>query len=135
MAAVNGTCAGGGLHFVADADVVLAASDAVFLDPHVSVGQVSAYETITLLDKMPAESVMRMVFAGRSERFAADRAYKLGMVSQVVDPPEQLRTVAQQLAETIARHSPEELAYCKASPVGRPRDTTLRSLERIEREP
>ncbi|MGR6999474.1 enoyl-CoA hydratase/isomerase family protein [Yinghuangia aomiensis] len=46
IAAVNGVCAGGGLHFVADADVVLAASDAVFLDPHVTVGQVSASEAI-----------------------------------------------------------------------------------------
>ncbi|MGO8862286.1 MAG: enoyl-CoA hydratase/isomerase family protein, partial [Acidimicrobiales bacterium] len=35
IAAVNGTCAGGGLHFVADADIVIAASDASFLDTHV----------------------------------------------------------------------------------------------------
>src|SRR5918994_708843 len=48
IAAVNGVCAGGGLHFVADADVVIAASNATFVDPHVSVGQVSAYETIGL---------------------------------------------------------------------------------------
>ena len=40
IAAVNGVCAGGGLHFVADADIVIAASNATFLDPHVSVGQV-----------------------------------------------------------------------------------------------
>ena len=39
IAAVNGVCAGGGLHFVADADIVIAAADATFLDPHVSVGQ------------------------------------------------------------------------------------------------
>lgn len=38
VAAVNGTCAGGGLHFVTDADIVIASSDATFLDPHVSVG-------------------------------------------------------------------------------------------------
>ena len=42
IAAVNGVCAGGGLHFVADADIVIAARDATFLDPHVSVGQVDA---------------------------------------------------------------------------------------------
>ena len=52
IAAVNGVCAGGGLHFVADADIVIAASDATFLDPHVSVGQVSAYETIALARKI-----------------------------------------------------------------------------------
>src|SRR4051812_34803632 len=43
IAAINGICAGGGLHFVADADIVVAADRATFVDPHVSVGQVSAY--------------------------------------------------------------------------------------------
>ncbi|HEY1652994.1 MAG TPA: enoyl-CoA hydratase/isomerase family protein, partial [Acidimicrobiales bacterium] len=90
IAAVNGVCAGGGLHFVADADVVLAASDAQFLDPHVSVGQVTAYEAIGLTRKIPFEAVMRMALVGRHERINAERALALGLVSQVVDPPEAL---------------------------------------------
>ena len=60
IAAVNGVCAGGGLHFVADADIVIAADTATFVDPHVSVGQVSAFETIGLLKKSPMEPVLRM---------------------------------------------------------------------------
>ena len=68
IAAINGVCAGGGLHFVADADVVIAASTASFLDPHVSIGQVSAFEVITLLRKIPAEAVFRMALLGRHER-------------------------------------------------------------------
>jgi enoyl-CoA hydratase len=113
IAAVNGVCAGGGLHFVADADVVIASSAASFLDPHVSVGQVSAYETIGLARKMAFEPVMRMALAGRHERISAQRAYELGMVSQVVDPPEELREQAQALAESIADHEPAELARRK----------------------
>jgi len=113
IAAVNGVCAGGGLHFVADADIVIASSDATFLDPHVSVGQVTAYEAIGLVRKMPVESMMRMAFTGRSERLSAARAYELGMISQVVDPPEQLRTAAQELAEKIARNSPAAMAATK----------------------
>jgi enoyl-CoA hydratase/carnithine racemase len=113
IAAVNGTCAGGGLHFVADADVVIAASDATFLDPHVSVGQVSAYETIGLLRKMPVEAVMRMALVGRYERMSAPRAHELGMVSQIVDPPERLREEAQALGEKIARNSPAAMAATK----------------------
>ena len=38
IVAVNGVCTGAGLHFVADADVVVASSTASFLDTHVSVG-------------------------------------------------------------------------------------------------
>lgn len=113
IAAVNGVCAGGGLHFVADADIVLMASDATLLDPHVSVGQVSAYETIALVRKAPVESIMRMALTGRHERIDAARAYQLGICSQVVDPPGVLRDEAQALAEKIARNSPAELRATK----------------------
>jgi enoyl-CoA hydratase/carnithine racemase len=113
IAAVNGVCAGGGLHFIADADIVMAAANAEFVDPHVSVGQVTAYESIGLLRKMPFEPVMRMALTGREERMSAQRAYDLGMISQVVDPPERLQEEAQLLAETIARNSPAAMAASK----------------------
>ena len=106
IAAVHGNCVGGGLHFVADADIVIAASDARFFDTHVSVGQVMAYEGVGLVRKMAFEPIMRMALAGRFVRVSAARAYELGMISQIVDPPEQLRDEAQRLAETIARNSP-----------------------------
>jgi len=110
ITAVNGLCAGGAFHWVADADIVLAASDAQFFDPHVSVGQVVSIEAIGLMRKMPVEAVMRMAFVGRYERMTAQRAYELGMVSQVVDPPEDLRDEAQALAEKIAKNSPAAMA-------------------------
>ncbi len=113
IAAVNGICAGGGLHFVADADIVLAASDAAFTDPHVSVGQVTAIETIALMRKMPAEAVLRMALVGRHERMSAARALELGLVSEVIDPPERLPAAAQELAEKIARNSPAAVRATK----------------------
>jgi enoyl-CoA hydratase len=113
VTAINGLCAGGAFHWVAETDIVIASSDAEFFDPHVSVGQVSAIEMIALLRKMPAEAVMRMALVGRYERMSAQRAFELGMISQVVDPPEQLRSVAQELAEKIARNSPAAMAASK----------------------
>jgi enoyl-CoA hydratase len=113
ITAVNGICAGGGFHWVADADIVIAASDAEFFDPHVSIGQVVSLEAIGLMRKMPVEAVMRMAFVGRYERLDAQRAYELGMISQVVDPPERLRDDAQALAETIAANPPEQLRAIK----------------------
>src|SRR5713101_6027267 len=113
ITAVNGICAGGGFHWIADADIVIAASDAQFFDPHVSIGQVVAVEAIGLMKKMPAEAVMRMALVGRYERMPASRAYQLGMVSEVVDPPERLRDAAQELAEKIARNSPAAMAATK----------------------
>jgi enoyl-CoA hydratase len=113
ITAVNGLCAGGAFHWVADADIVIAASDAQFFDPHVSVGQVVAVEAIGLLRKMPFEAVMRMALVGRHERMSAERALQLGMISQVVDPPERLREEAQTLAEKIARNSPAAMRVSK----------------------
>ncbi len=113
IAAVNGTCAGGGLHFVADADIVIASSTATFLDTHVSIGQVAAYELIGLARRMPFEAVLRMALVGRHERMTAARALAVGMISEVVDPPERLREVAQELAEKIARNSPAAMAATK----------------------
>jgi enoyl-CoA hydratase len=113
ITAVNGICAGGGFHWVADADIVIAASDATFLDPHVSVGQVTAIEAIGLARKIPFEAVMRMALVGRHERIDARRAYELGMISQIVDPPEKLRDAAQELAEKIAKNSPAAMAATK----------------------
>jgi enoyl-CoA hydratase len=113
ITAVNGLCAGGAFHWVADADIVIAASDAQFFDPHVSVGQVVSIEAIGLMRKMPVEAVMRMAFVGRHERMSAQRALELGMISQVVEPPDTLRDEAQALAEKIARNSPAAMRATK----------------------
>lgn len=112
IAAVNGVCAGGGLHFVADADIVIASTNATFLDPHVSIGQVTASEAIALVRKSPMEAVMRMALTGRHERLSARRAYELGILSQVVEP-EQLRAEAMALAEKIAQNSPAAMRATK----------------------
>jgi enoyl-CoA hydratase len=112
IAAVNGVCAGGGLHFVADADIVLLSTTATLLDPHVSIGQVSAYETIALTRKSPMEPILRMALAGRHERVDAARAHELGIASEVIEP-DRLRHRAQELGELIAERPPELLRATK----------------------
>ena len=118
ITAVNGICAGGAFHWIADADIVIAASDAQFFDPHVSIGQVVAIEAIGLMRKMPAEAVMRMALVGRHERMSAQRAYELGMISEIVDPPDRLRDAAQELGEKIAQNSPAAMAATKRALLG-----------------
>lgn len=112
IAAVNGVCAGGGLHLVADADIVIAAEGATFVDPHVSVGQAVAYEAITLLRKSPMEAITRMTLCGKGERISALRAYELGIVSEVV-APEELTAAAGRLAAAVAANSPTAMRSTK----------------------
>jgi enoyl-CoA hydratase/carnithine racemase len=112
IAAVNGVCAGGGLHLVADADIVIAAEEASFVDPHVSVGQAVAYEAIALLRKSPMEAITRMTLSGKGERISAKRAYELGIVSDVL-PADRLRAAAGRLAAAIANNSPTAMRATK----------------------
>jgi enoyl-CoA hydratase/carnithine racemase len=109
ICAVNGVCAGGGLHFVADCDFTIAAANATFLDPHVNVGQVSAIETTVLSRRIPHGSVMRMMLLGRHERLSADQALAIGLVTEVVPQPD-LLSRAKELAGFVAAGSPAAIA-------------------------
>lgn len=112
ICAVNGMVVGGGLHFIADSDIVISADHATFFDTHVKVGMVSGLEPVGLCRRMPMEAVLRMALLGGDERISAQRAYELGMVGEVV-PGEQLLATARALADKIKKHSPAALARTK----------------------
>jgi enoyl-CoA hydratase/carnithine racemase len=112
ITAVNGMVCGGGLHFIADSDLILAAEHASFFDTHVKVGLVAGLEPVGLARRMPLEAVLRMAFLGGSERLDAKRAHELGLVGEVL-PPAQLLPRARELAARIAEHSPTALARSK----------------------
>jgi enoyl-CoA hydratase/carnithine racemase len=113
VVAVNGVCAGGGLHYVADADIVIASENAWFTDPHVGVGQVSGIEAPSLGLRVPLSMLARMVLLGRHERWDAHQALALGLVTEVV-PPDQLLPRAHELAGWIAEASPEAVRRSRA---------------------
>ena len=119
IVAVNGICAGGGFHLLSDADIVIASSDATFLDPHVSVGQVAALEPIALSRRIPLGSVLRMLVLGRHEALNADDALRLGLVSEIVEP-ERLIARAIELASFAAQGSPAAIERSKRAGVGEP---------------
>jgi enoyl-CoA hydratase/carnithine racemase len=112
IVAVNGVCAGGGLHFLADADVILASEDASFVDPHVSVGQVSALEPISLAPRMGLGNALRFAVLGRAGRMDAQEAFRVSLVDEVV-PAERLLPRAIELAECAAEGSPAAIEITK----------------------
>ncbi len=97
--------AGAGLHFVVDADIIVAADHAVFLDTHVNVGMVGAIENIGLAKRLPLGSALRMTLCGKKFRMPAERAYQLGLVDEVA-PPDKLMETADEIAHQIAANSP-----------------------------
>jgi enoyl-CoA hydratase len=114
IAAVNGTCAGGGLHFVVDADIVIAAPTARFMEPHVSVGQASAWESIGLTRRIAATVASRLALVGRHEYLGAERARQIGLVSEILEPG-LLVPRAQWLGERLAEQDPKRIAALRAA--------------------
>jgi enoyl-CoA hydratase/carnithine racemase len=112
IAAINGMVSGGGLHFVADSDIVLAADTATFFDSHVAVGLASVMEPICLARRMPLGAVLRLALLGGAERLSAADAHRLGMIDELV-VPDQLMGRARALANMIKRHSPSALRHTK----------------------
>jgi len=112
ITAVNGMCCGGGLHFIADSDLILAAEHATFFDTHVKVGLIAGLEPVGLTRRIPLEAVLRMAFLGGSERMDAAEARRLGLVGEVL-PADRLLPRARELAAKIAEHSPTALARTK----------------------
>jgi enoyl-CoA hydratase/carnithine racemase len=112
LCAVNGLCGGGGLHFVVDADIVIASEAAAFMDTHVNVGMVGALENVGLARRLPLGAALRMTLLGRHYRMPARRAYELGLVDELVAPGDLLAT-AEAMARAMLENSPQAMALSK----------------------
>jgi len=112
ITAVNGVCNGGGLHFIADSELVIAAESATFLDTHVAVGLPSALEPAGLARRIPLERVFRLALLGKSGRMSAQEAHEIGLVGEVLASAE-LMPRARETAAIIAQYSPTALARSK----------------------
>ena len=113
ICAVNGLVNGGGLHFVADSDIVIAARDCAFMDSHVSVGQVSALESQGIARRAGIGAALLMGLAGRAYRMSAERAWMLGMVDLLEPGPAEVAARAREIAGMISANSPQAMALTK----------------------
>lgn len=116
VCAVNGMACGGAFYLLGEVDVLVAADHASFFDPHVTFGMPAVYEPLLMLHRgMPFGEVLRMTLLGNHERLSAQRAYEVGLVSEVC-PSAELEDRAGWVADTIA-----------SAPAG-PTQATLRTL-------
>ena len=105
ICAVNGITAGAGLDLLTTCDIAIAADTATFFDPHVSIGIVAGREMVRLARVLPLNVAMRVALMGKHERMPAQRAYELGLVSEVV-PAEKLMERAWEIADMVNRNAP-----------------------------
>ena len=110
---VNGLVNGAGLHFVVDADIVVSARSAAFMDTHTSVGQVGAIENIGLARRTTLGAALLLTLVGRSYRMTAERAHQLGLVDILEDDASSAMKTGLELAAAIARNSPRAVMLSK----------------------
>ena len=105
VTAVNGLCCGAGLDLVTCGDIAIASERAEFFDPHVSIGLVSGREMVRLARVLPTGIAMRIALTGRHERMGAQRAYELGLISEIVEH-DRLLDRAKEIAALVNRNAP-----------------------------
>ncbi|KKD07810.1 enoyl-CoA hydratase [Streptomyces sp. WM6386] len=99
IAAVQGRCIAGGLMLCWPCDLIVAAQDALFSDPVVTMG-IGGVEYHGHTWELGARKAKEILFTGRP--LTAQEAEKTGMVNQVV-PRDELDSRTRELAEQIAK--------------------------------
>lgn len=105
LAAVHGSCLGGGLDIALAADFRYASADAVFGVREVDVGMVADVGTLQRLPRVVGEGVAReMVLTGRDVTAAEAQAWRL--VNRVLPDADSLLAAARETARQMAEKSP-----------------------------
>ncbi|KAK4244830.1 Crotonase-like protein [Corynascus novoguineensis] len=109
IAAVNGICMGGGFEMVANCDMVVAASSAVFSLPEVKRGIVPVAGCLPRLTRtLGLQRTMDLVLTGR--KVDAKTLYEWGLVTRMVDGDgDRVARAAVEVAQEMCRNSPDAL--------------------------
>lgn len=100
LAAINGVSFGGGFELALAADIRIASDNATFALPEVKIGAIAGAGGLARLSTMiPQSLATQMILTGSS--ITAQRAYELGLVSEVV-PAVQLKTRVAEIVASIA---------------------------------
>ena len=113
IAAVNGFALGGGCEVALACDVRIAAENALFGFPEVSLGIVPGMGGTQRLPRLVGPALAKeLIFTGR--RIAAKEAREIGLVNRVVPEGEALGA-ARELASEIAANGPLAVRHAKAA--------------------
>lgn len=118
VAAVHGTCAGGGFDLVLECDQVVASPTASFRHPGVYRGLVTGWGGSVTLPVVAGAASTPVMIAGRE--ISAPQAVALGIASSIDSDP---RSAARRLARRLASLHPDRLAAWRCLQTGNFVDT------------
>ncbi len=113
IAAVNGFALGGGCELALGCDIRIAAENALFGFPEVTLGILPAMSGTQRLPRLVGPGIAKeLIFSGR--RIGAEEARTFNLVNRVVPEGEAL-SAARELAEEIANNGPVAVRHAKAA--------------------
>jgi enoyl-CoA hydratase/carnithine racemase len=105
LAAINGTCVGGGLELALACHIRIAAAGAVLGLPEIKLGLIPGFGGTQRLPRVVGPSkAAEMILTG--EGLPAEESFRIGLVSRVV-PPHELMAQAEAIAAQIAGRGKE----------------------------
>ncbi len=105
IAAIQGSCLGGGVDMVSACDMRYCSDGAVFAIKEIDLGLVADVGTLQRLPSLIPQGVLReLAYTGR--QLAADEAERIGLVNCRFDSYQALIEYVSELAQNIARKSP-----------------------------
>jgi methylglutaconyl-CoA hydratase len=110
VAKVNGNVMGGGAGMVASCDIAIAARDSMFAFPEVKLGIIPAVISPYVIEKIGIAKTKELFITG--EKFDAQKAYEIGLVSQLV-VKEELDAAVEKKVKFIMSSGPNATSRCK----------------------
>ncbi|ETI25545.1 hypothetical protein G647_02318 [Cladophialophora carrionii CBS 160.54] len=108
IAAVNGLCMGGGFEMVANCDLVIACSSAIFALPEAKRGIVPVAGCLPRLTRtLGLHRTTDLVLTGRN--VGAKELHDWGLINRVVESAAEVVPAAIQVAQDMCRNSPDAL--------------------------
>jgi methylglutaconyl-CoA hydratase len=107
---INGAAFGGGMGLVSACDIVIAQENAVFSLSEVKLGLVPACISPYVLKKAGEGACRELFLSG--ERFSAEKAFRIGLVNEVV-AEDQLDSAVDLKLEQILKNGPKAMGVCK----------------------
>ncbi|KAI2466328.1 enoyl-CoA hydratase/carnithine racemase [Annulohypoxylon bovei var. microspora] len=106
IGAVNGICFGGGMEMAINCDLVVAAADAQFALPEVTIGVIALAGALPrLVRSVGRQRAAEMALSGK--KYGAKEMLAWGLVNEVVEGDGKVLEVALAWAERIAGNSPD----------------------------
>lgn len=118
IAAVNGTCLGGGMEMVINCDMVLADAGATFGLPEVGVGVIALAGALPRLTRIVGRTrASEMALRGKTD-YTARTMMEWGLVNRVVGSPMNVVNEAVRWAGDVAGNSPDSVIVSREGLVG-----------------